>query len=88
MRRGRVTLSVLLEVADEWAIILFRMNARLNLGTLLAEAAQRFAAREAFPGISYRKFLADAHRVRDTLSRAGLAASEPVHVRISNQPRT
>jgi len=60
--------------------------ARLNLGTLLAEAAQRFAAREAFPGISYRKFLSDAHRVRDTLSRAGLAANEPVHVRISNQP--
>ena len=26
------------------------------------------------------------HAVRDTLSRAGLAANEPVHVRISNQP--
>jgi long-chain acyl-CoA synthetase len=32
------------------------------------------------------EFLAAARSVRDVLSRAGLAASEPVHVRISNQP--
>ena len=31
-------------------------------------------------------FLGAAHAVRDGLSRAGLAANEPVHVRISNQP--
>ncbi|TMG74825.1 MAG: long-chain fatty acid--CoA ligase, partial [Betaproteobacteria bacterium] len=31
-------------------------------------------------------FLAAAHAVRDALSGAGLAANEPVHVRISNQP--
>ena len=31
-------------------------------------------------------FLAAAGSVRDALSRAGLAANEPVHVRISNQP--
>jgi long-chain acyl-CoA synthetase len=31
-------------------------------------------------------FLAAARSVRDALSRAGLAANEPVHVRISNQP--
>src|SRR5438874_7921325 len=31
-------------------------------------------------------FLAAARAVRDALSRAGLAANEPVHVRISNQP--
>lgn len=59
---------------------------RLNLGTLLAEAAQRFAAREAFPGLSYATFLRDAQAVRDALAKAGLAANEPVHVRISNQP--
>ena len=59
---------------------------RLNLGTLLAEAAQRFAAREASPGLSYAKFLGEARAVRDALAKAGLAANEPVHVRISNQP--
>ncbi len=34
----------------------------------------------------YGDFLAAARSVRDALSRAGLAANEPVHVRISNQP--
>jgi long-chain acyl-CoA synthetase len=58
----------------------------LNLGHQLAEAAARFASREAFPGLSFEKFLAAAHSVRDALAQAGLAANEPVHVRISNQP--
>ena len=58
----------------------------LNLGAQLAEAAERFASREAFPGLTYKDFLAAAHAVRDTLKQAGLAANEPVHVRISNQP--
>ncbi|HET7671656.1 MAG TPA: class I adenylate-forming enzyme family protein, partial [Burkholderiales bacterium] len=61
-------------------------NLPLNLGRQLAEAAQRFAAREAFAGIRYSDYLAAAHSVRDALARAGLAASEPVHVRISNHP--
>ena len=30
--------------------------------------------------------MSDAHAIGDALSRAGLAANEPVHVRISNQP--
>ena len=34
----------------------------------------------------FEEFLAAASSVRDALSRAGLAANEPVHVRISNQP--
>src|SRR5688572_6712088 len=34
----------------------------------------------------FGEFLAAACSVRDALSRAGLAANEPVHVRISNQP--
>jgi acyl-CoA synthetase (AMP-forming)/AMP-acid ligase II len=34
----------------------------------------------------FADFLAAAGSVRDALSRAGLAANEPVHVRISNQP--
>ena len=34
----------------------------------------------------FADFLAAARSVRDALSRAGLAADEPVHVRISNQP--
>jgi long-chain acyl-CoA synthetase len=59
---------------------------RLNLGTLLGEAARRFAAREAFPGVRFGDFFAAALSVRDALSSAGLGANEPVHVRISNQP--
>src|SRR5205085_184227 len=50
------------------------------------EAARRFAVREALPGMRFADFLAAAHAVRDALSCAGLAANEPVHVRISNQP--
>ena len=53
---------------------------------MLAEAAQRCAPREAFPGLRYGEFLAAAHSVRDALKQAGLADAEPVHVRISNQP--
>jgi len=34
----------------------------------------------------FEDFLAAAHAVRDALKQAGLAAAEPVHVRISNQP--
>src|SRR3954463_3454498 len=37
-------------------------------------------------GMSYAEFLHAAHAVRATLSSAGLAANEPVHVRVSNQP--
>jgi long-chain acyl-CoA synthetase len=48
-----------------------------NLGTLLAGAAQRFG---------FRELLAQADRARDALAQAGLAADEPVHVRVSNQP--
>jgi long-chain acyl-CoA synthetase len=58
----------------------------LNLGILLAEAAQRFATREAFGNFSYKNFLDAAHAVRDSLKQAGIQANEPVHVRISNQP--
>jgi long-chain acyl-CoA synthetase len=48
-----------------------------NLGTLLAEAAQRFGLRELLSG---------AQAVRGRLAEAGLAVHEPVHVRVSNQP--
>ena len=48
-----------------------------NLGTLLAGAAQRFG---------FRELLAQADQARDALAQAGLAADEPVHVRVSNQP--
>ena len=65
---------------------LLDLAARLNLGTLLAEAAQRFAAREAFPGMRFEDFHAASRAVCDSLSRAGLAANEPVHLRVSNQP--
>jgi long-chain acyl-CoA synthetase len=57
-----------------------------NLGASLAEAATKFAARPAMTGMSYAEFLHAAHAVRATLSSAGLAANEPVHVRVSNQP--
>ena len=49
-----------------------------NLGRLLAEAAQRFG---------FRELLAQADEVRSALAGAGLAAHEPVHVRVSNQPQ-
>jgi long-chain acyl-CoA synthetase len=49
-----------------------------NLGTLLAGAAQRFG---------FAELLAQADAARDALAAAGLAAHEPVHVRVSNQPR-
>ena len=39
-----------------------------------------------FQALRFGDFLAAAGSVRDALSRAGLAANEPVHVRISNQP--
>lgn len=48
-----------------------------NLGTLLAGAAQRFG---------FRELLAQSDSVRGALAQAGLAADEPVHVRVSNQP--
>jgi long-chain acyl-CoA synthetase len=48
-----------------------------NLGTLLAGAAQRFG---------FRELLAQADQARDALAQAGLAADEPVHVRVSNRP--
>ena len=47
-----------------------------NLGTLLAEAAQRYGVDD---------LLAGAHAVHDALAQAGLAANEPVHVRVSNR---
>jgi long-chain acyl-CoA synthetase len=59
---------------------------RLNLGSLLAEAAQRFASREAFDGMSFSEFLRAAQAVRQRLEQAGIGPNEPVHVRISNQP--
>jgi long-chain acyl-CoA synthetase len=49
-----------------------------NLGRLLAEAAQRFA---------FGELLSQADEARGALAEAGLAAHEPVHVRVSNQPR-
>jgi long-chain acyl-CoA synthetase len=48
-----------------------------NLGTLLAQAAQRFG---------FRELLSRAEAVRGALAHAGLAPHEPVHVRVSNQP--
>lgn len=48
-----------------------------NLGTLLAEAAGRFG---------FGELLSRAEAVRDALQRGGLAADEPVHVRVSNRP--
>jgi long-chain acyl-CoA synthetase len=49
-----------------------------NLGTLLAEAAQRFG---------FRDLASHAAEVREALTGARLAPDEPVHVRVSNQPR-
>jgi long-chain acyl-CoA synthetase len=49
-----------------------------NLGALLAGAARRFG---------FREFLSAADEVRAALASAGLAADEPVHVRVSNRPQ-
>lgn len=57
-----------------------------NLGELLLQSATRFAAQPAFAGMSYSEFLSATERVRATVAEAGLAANEPVHVRISNRP--
>jgi long-chain acyl-CoA synthetase len=48
----------------------------LNLGELLAEAAQRFG---------FQDLLSQANEVRAALAHAGLAPHEPVHVRVSNR---
>jgi len=58
----------------------------LRLDILLAAACERFAAREALPGLSYRGFLEQASSVSDSLKKVGLARNEPLHVRISNHP--
>ncbi|HEX4928853.1 MAG TPA: fatty acid--CoA ligase family protein [Burkholderiales bacterium] len=58
----------------------------MNLGTRLAEAAARFAPREALPGMRFADFLARASAVRASLEEARLRPQEPVHVRVSNQP--
>lgn len=57
-----------------------------RLDILLARACERFASREAFPGLSYRGFLEQASSVSDSLKKVGLARNEPLHVRISNHP--
>ena len=48
-----------------------------NLGALLAEAGRRFG---------FGELLSQADEVRGALMQAGLAAHEPVHVRVSNRP--
>ena len=58
----------------------------MNLGTLLADAAARFSAREAMPGLRFADFLASSLAVKESLERARLRLHEPVHVRVSNQP--
>ena len=57
-----------------------------RLDILLAQACERFASREALPGLSYRGFLDQASWVSDSLKKAGLGRNEPLHVRISNHP--
>ena len=57
-----------------------------NLGTLLADATRRFAAREAMEGMRFAELLDAAQAIRTALAEASLAAHEPVHVRVSNQP--
>ena len=57
-----------------------------NLGALVSTAAARYADRPAIGDLRYAEFLEAAHRVRASLVSAGLAANEPVHVRVSNQP--
>ena len=58
-----------------------------NLGRLLADAARRFSARPAIEGLRFAEFLDAAQAVHDALARSRLGAHEPVHVRVSNQPR-
>ena len=58
----------------------------VNLGTLLAQAAERFPARAAVERMRFPEFLRNAHTVRKALESAGLQSNEPVHVRVSNQP--
>lgn len=53
---------------------------------LLAQACERFASREALPGLSYRGFLEQASLVNDSLKKVGPVRNEPLHVRISNHP--
>ena len=68
------------------------MAATENLGALLAQAARRYSGREAIsvPGapeaMHFAEFLAAADSVRGALADGGLAADEPVHVRVSNHP--
>jgi long-chain acyl-CoA synthetase len=64
-----------------------------NLGALLAQAGKHFSARNAIavPGapeasLSFAQWLAAGDLVRRSLADAGLAADEPVHVRVSNHP--
>jgi long-chain acyl-CoA synthetase len=57
-----------------------------HLGTMLAEAAGRYSARDAIAGLGYGEFLRSAQAVRATLEQAGAKAGEPIHVRVSNQP--
>jgi long-chain acyl-CoA synthetase len=63
-----------------------------NLGALLAGAAECFAARDALeaPGearaMRFGEFLSAARAVAGKLEAAGIAAHEPVHVRVSNHP--
>ncbi len=62
------------------------MAAGGHLGTMLAEAAERFSAQNAIAGLSYAKFLRSAQAVCATVKKAGAKAGEPIHVRVSNQP--
>jgi long-chain acyl-CoA synthetase len=57
-----------------------------NLGTLLADAARRFAAREATGGMRFAELLDAAQAIHGELAKVALAPHEPVHVRVSNQP--
>ncbi|MGE5129781.1 MAG: class I adenylate-forming enzyme family protein [Sphingomonadaceae bacterium] len=57
-----------------------------RLDILLARACERFASREALPGLSYQGLLEQASSVSDSLKKVGLARNEPLHVRISNHP--
>lgn len=57
-----------------------------RLDMLLAAACERFAAREALSGLSYRDFIGRASEVRGKLEEANLTLNEPLHVRISNHP--
>ena len=58
----------------------------VNLGTLLARAAERFPARQAIGPLTFKSFLENAGAVRQCLIGTGIRPGEPVHVRVSNQP--